>query len=159
MNALFCNPCGCSVQPHHSVPRLGSACPNVGIAPWAAAKGHPWPSAATSASMPRCPLRNTCVRPAWLMGRRDRDQDPKQSKSGGTSGIFIAELPLSRASSLPHGFAGVHSICTQHKKPVGASLLAMRPARSTSSSTVTSPSRASPLPQEKRGPHQEPGRL
>ncbi|VII89569.1 hypothetical protein, partial [Pseudomonas sp. FG-3G] len=28
-----------------------------------------WPSAATSASMPRCPLRNTCVRPAWLTGR------------------------------------------------------------------------------------------
>ncbi|VII90071.1 hypothetical protein, partial [Pseudomonas sp. FG-3G] len=28
-----------------------------------------WPSAATSASMPRCPLRNTYVRPAWLTGR------------------------------------------------------------------------------------------
>ena len=29
---------------HHSVPRLGSACLNEGIAPWAAAKGHPWAS-------------------------------------------------------------------------------------------------------------------
>ena len=57
---------------HHSVPRLGSACPNAGIAPWAAAKGHPWPSAANPASMPGCPLRNACVRPAWLMGRRDQ---------------------------------------------------------------------------------------
>nr|WP_086006144.1 nucleoid-structuring protein H-NS [Pseudomonas brassicacearum] len=27
------------------VPRLGSACLNEGIAPWAAAKGHPWPTA------------------------------------------------------------------------------------------------------------------
>ena len=29
--------------PLHSVPRLGSACPNEGIDPWAAATGHPWP--------------------------------------------------------------------------------------------------------------------
>ena len=29
----------------------------------AAAIGHPWPGAATAASMPRCPLRNTCVWP------------------------------------------------------------------------------------------------
>jgi hypothetical protein len=28
-----------------------------------AAIGHPWPGAATAASLPRCPLRNTCVRP------------------------------------------------------------------------------------------------
>ncbi len=61
-----------SALPHHSAPRLGSVCPHSGIAPWAAAKGHPWPSAATSASMPRCPLRNACVRPSWLTGRRDQ---------------------------------------------------------------------------------------
>ncbi len=30
---------------------------------------HSGPSAATSASMPRCPLHNACVRPAWLTGR------------------------------------------------------------------------------------------
>ncbi|SED75245.1 hypothetical protein SAMN04490188_1362 [Pseudomonas kilonensis] len=41
-----------TLLPHHSVPRLGSACLNEGIAPWAAAKGHPWPSAANPASMP-----------------------------------------------------------------------------------------------------------
>jgi hypothetical protein len=58
-----------ALLPHHLVPRLGSACPHSGIAPWAAAKGHPWPSAANPASMPGCPLRNACVRPSWLMGR------------------------------------------------------------------------------------------
>ncbi len=58
-----------TLLPHHSVPRLGSACLNEGIAPWAAAKGHPWPSAANPASMPGCPLRNTFVQPSWLMGR------------------------------------------------------------------------------------------
>jgi hypothetical protein len=36
--------------PHHSVPRLGSACRIEGIAPWVAAMGHPWPSAAKPAS-------------------------------------------------------------------------------------------------------------
>ena len=61
-----------ALLPHHSVSRLGSACLNEGIAPWAAAKGHPWPSAANPAFMPGCPLRNTFVQPAWLMGRRDQ---------------------------------------------------------------------------------------
>ncbi len=46
-----------------------------------------------------------------------------------------------------------------HRTSVGASLLAKRPAHPTSSSTVTPPSRAGSLPQEKRGPHQESGRL
>ena len=36
--------------PHHSAPRLGSVCPNEGLNPWAAAMGHPWPSAANPAS-------------------------------------------------------------------------------------------------------------
>ncbi len=61
-----------ALVPHHSVPRLGSACLNEGITPWAAAKGHPWPSAANPASVPGCPLRNTFVQPAWLTGRRDQ---------------------------------------------------------------------------------------
>ncbi|OZO01006.1 hypothetical protein B7453_29170, partial [Pseudomonas sp. IB20] len=37
-------------SPHHSVPRLGSACPHSGFGPWAAAMGHPWPIAAKPAS-------------------------------------------------------------------------------------------------------------
>ena len=44
--------------------RQGSDFPHSGIAPWAAAMGHPWPGAANPASMPGCPLRNTCARPA-----------------------------------------------------------------------------------------------
>ncbi len=84
--------------PHHLVPRLGSACLNEGIAPWAAAKGHPWPSAAIPASMPGCPLHNACVRPSWLTGRRD--QRPRR-------GGLTADLVLGDRVS-----------------PVGASLLA-----------------------------------
>ncbi len=37
-------------SPHHTAPRLGSVCPNAGFAAWAAAMGHPWPSAANPAS-------------------------------------------------------------------------------------------------------------
>ncbi len=61
--------------------RLGV--PSPGIAPWAAAKGHPWPSAAIPASMPGCPLRNACVRPAWFNGApRSRSRSKaKQSKA------------------------------------------------------------------------------
>ncbi len=39
-----------TLLPHHSAPRLGSVCPNEGLNPWAAAMGHPWPSAANPAS-------------------------------------------------------------------------------------------------------------
>ncbi len=67
--------------PHHSAPRLGSVCPHSGIAPWAAAKGHPWPSAAIPASMPGCPLRNACVRPAWFNGALRSRSKAKQSKA------------------------------------------------------------------------------
>ena len=44
-----------------------------------AAIGHPWPGAATAASLPRCPLRNTCVRPLGK-GRTDQDQKQKQKQ-------------------------------------------------------------------------------
>ena len=36
--------------PHHSAPRSGSVCPHAGFGAWAAAMGHPWPSAANPAS-------------------------------------------------------------------------------------------------------------
>ncbi|SDT90221.1 hypothetical protein SAMN05216237_0050 [Pseudomonas yamanorum] len=39
-----------TLLPHHSAPRLGSVCPHSGFGPWAAAMGHPWPSAANLAS-------------------------------------------------------------------------------------------------------------
>ncbi|SDO77468.1 hypothetical protein SAMN04490208_4906 [Pseudomonas poae] len=38
------------LSPHHSAPRSGSVCPHAGLNPWAAAMGHPWPSAANPAS-------------------------------------------------------------------------------------------------------------
>jgi len=41
--------------PHHSAPRLGSVYPTADLEPWAAAKGHPWPSSANPASMPANP--------------------------------------------------------------------------------------------------------
>lgn len=47
----------------------------------------------------------------------------------------------------PTGLSGVRSICGYPKNIVGASLLAMRPAHSTSVSPDRPPSRASPLPQ------------
>ena len=111
-----------ALLPHHSVPRLGSACPNAGIAPWAAAKGHPWPSAAIPASMPGCPLHNTCVRPVWLTGRRD--QRPPR-------GGLIADLVLDG----------------ERVSPVGASLLAKAMSLSMKMLNGLAPSRASSLPQ------------
>ena len=36
--------------PHHSAPRCRSVYPTADLEPWAAAKGHPWPSAANPAS-------------------------------------------------------------------------------------------------------------
>ena len=50
-----------ALLPHHSVPRLGSACPHSGIAPWVAAMGHPWPNAAKPAS---CRFTH-CAMPAF----------------------------------------------------------------------------------------------
>ncbi|SSB99638.1 hypothetical protein SAMN04488697_11982 [Pseudomonas sp. 43mfcvi1.1] len=157
--------------PHHSVPRLGSACPHSGIAPWTAAKGHPWPSAAIPASMPGCPLRNACVRPAWFNGAsrsrsrsrsrsKAKQSKAKQSKAKpdrDTSSIFVAEPPLSRADSLPHGL-WVLTTSAHDTKLVGAGLLAKASAHPTSPQIDPPLSRASPLPQEKRDPP-KPGRL
>ena len=69
-------------MPHHSVPRLGSACPHSGPVPRAAATGHPWPGAAKSASLPIYPLHRAYLRPSWLTGPADQNQ--KQIKIKGT---------------------------------------------------------------------------
>ncbi|VVO46530.1 hypothetical protein PS880_00068 [Pseudomonas fluorescens] len=45
-----------------------------------AAIGHPWPGAATAASMPRCPLRNACVRP---LGKGQKIKIKIKSRSNG----------------------------------------------------------------------------
>ncbi|SDB02325.1 hypothetical protein SAMN03159382_00281 [Pseudomonas sp. NFACC23-1] len=120
-----------ALLPHHSVPRLGSACLNEGIAPWAAAKGHPWPSAANPASMPGCPLHNACVRPSWLTGRprstsatRRPDSRPGSwwdrvspvgagllAKAVDQFAVMLNVPASSRASSLPQRGCGVHKVC------------------------------------------------
>ena len=73
--------------PHHSVPRLGSACLHSGTAPRAAATGHPWPGAAKSASLPIYPLHRAYLRPSWLTGPADQDQ--KQEHSGLPAGLSV----------------------------------------------------------------------
>jgi hypothetical protein len=92
--------------------------------------------------MPGCPLRNACVRPAWFNGA-------SRSKSKATAGQMPASMWLShcyreQARSHIGSLADTKSMCTA--KPVGASLLAMRPAHPTSSSAVKPPSRARSLP-------------
>ncbi|KJR42668.1 hypothetical protein MCHI_001436 [Candidatus Magnetoovum chiemensis] len=53
-----------SALPRLSAPRLGSAFPHSGIAPRAAAMGHPWPSAAKPAS---CRFTRSAI-PAFGLG-------------------------------------------------------------------------------------------
>ncbi len=62
--------------PHHSVPRLGSACPHSGPIPRAAATGHPWPGAAKSAP---CRFTRSTVPLAAIVVNGAADQNQKQS--------------------------------------------------------------------------------
>ncbi len=96
--------------PHHSAPRLGSVCPLSGLNPWAAAMGHPWPSAANPAS---CRVTHG-FKPAFgqrgLTGRlRSRSKARSRSRAarfaswlrlGATE--LCRYLWLSGASPLPH---------------------------------------------------------
>jgi hypothetical protein len=71
-----------TLLPHHSAPRLGSVCPHSGFGPWAAAMGHPWPSAANPAS---CRVTHA-PKPAFgqrgLTGRpRSRSRSKSRSKA------------------------------------------------------------------------------
>ncbi|OXR31063.1 hypothetical protein PSJE_24170 [Pseudomonas jessenii] len=59
---------------------------------------------------------------------------------------MLPDTPPSRASSLPQGIEGARNAGVT-TKTVGASLLAMRSAHSTSMLPDTPPSRASSLPQ------------
>ena len=114
-----------TLLPHHSAPRLGSVCPHSGIAPRVAAMGHPWPSAAKPASLPVSPLRNACVRPAWLTGRPGSKSKPR--RPSGRPGFQAGALRLfGRAHTL-------HLRCS----PVGASLLAKASCQSTSMLNVS----------------------
>ena len=78
-----------TLLPHHSAPRLGSVCPHSGFGPWAAAMGHPWPSAANLAS---CQVTHA-PKPAFgqrgLTGRlRSRSKAKAQRPTGGVALLF-----------------------------------------------------------------------
>jgi hypothetical protein len=139
-----------TLLPHHSAPRLGSVCLNEGIAPWAAAKGHPWPSAANPASMPGCPLHNASVQPAWLTGRPRSTSTARRPYSRPDSwwdrvspvgaGLLtqavsqsmkmLGVLAFSRTSPLPQWFCVGYKFVLTERSNVGASLLAMTASNS-----------------------------
>ena len=96
------------------MPRLGSACPNPGIAPWARREG---PSMAQRgylgihAEVPTAQyLRSASVVNGASRSRSRSRSRSKAKQERGTSSNYVAEPPLSRASSLPHGGCG----CSQH---------------------------------------------
>ncbi|MCP1479054.1 hypothetical protein J2Y88_001365 [Pseudomonas chlororaphis] len=63
-----------------------------------AATGHPWPGAASAASLPRYPLRNACVRPLGK-GRVDQGQDQKPKPSAFYALLVAAAAGCDRARS------------------------------------------------------------
>src|SRR5471032_274486 len=90
---------------HHSVPRLGSACPHSGTLARVAATGHPWPGAAKSASLPIYPLHRAYLRPSWLTGPADQDQKHAASLAldscyGWGGSAFLWELACLRCRQL-----------------------------------------------------------
>ncbi len=116
-----------ALLPHHSVPRLGSACPQSGIAPWAR---RDRPSMAVS-RLPRHPCRGAhCAIPACghrgLTGRL-RSRSKARSK---------AEQQQCQSAKLP--------------SPVGAGLPAMTVYQSINLLADLPPSQASQLPQGDR---------
>ncbi len=86
-------------SPHHSAPRLGSVCPNAGFAAWAAAMGHPWPSAANPAS---CRVTHA-AKPAF--GQR------------GLTGRFQIKSRARRPYSRPGGAIGLGDECGGRHAP------------------------------------------
>ncbi|AZE90550.1 Threonine synthase [Pseudomonas orientalis] len=116
-----------TLLPHHSAPRFGSVCPLSGLNPWAAAMGHPWPSAANPASCRvahefkpafgqrgltgRLRSRSRATRCAsWLgLGATELCRQPRTKcgrglapDSGGSAINVFTVTPLSGASPLPH---------------------------------------------------------
>ncbi|AZD08249.1 outer membrane protein AlgE [Pseudomonas chlororaphis] len=63
-----------------------------------AATGHPWPGAASAASLPRYPLRNACVRPLGK-GQVDQGQDQKPKPSAFYALLVAAAAGCDRARS------------------------------------------------------------
>ena len=70
--------------------------------------------------MPRCPLRNACVRPAWFNGAfRSRSRSEARTRARAraidTCQHYLSEPPLSRASSLPQLIFSRHKTHVHHK--------------------------------------------
>ena len=118
-----------TLLPHHSVPRLGSACLLSGIAPWAAAMGHPWPSAAKPASC-----------------RFTHGPMPAFGQRGLTGRLRSKSKADQEHSGLPAGLSGVKQRQNQKRarSTVGAGLPAMQATRSFRNTEVM-PSQASQL--------------
>ncbi len=97
-----------TLLPHHSAPRLGSVCPNAGLNPWAAAMGHPWPSAANPAS---CRVAHG-FKPAFgqrgLTGRlgskADQDQERLASHRGYGWRYRVVWIPMAIGGKPPPTF-------------------------------------------------------
>src|SRR5476651_2371898 len=106
-------------SPHHSVPRLGSACRNEGPIPRAAATARPWPVAAKSASLPIYPLHRAYLWPSWLTGPADQ----KQRRSSVGAGLPAKNLRTPRSFRLPTSsltsFASKLAPTNHSSRPVG----------------------------------------
>ena len=117
-------------SPHHSVPRLGSACPHSGLNPWAAAMGHPWPSAANPAS---CRVAHG-FKPAFgqrgLTGRlRSKAKSKAEQKQvniylmcgdqtvgGGLPPMAVGQSQMCLLT-LPHREQAPSHICNEYRQP------------------------------------------
>ncbi len=85
------------LSPHHSAPRLGSVCPNTGLNPWAAAMGHPWPSAANPAS---CRVAHG-FKPAFgQRGFTGRLRSQAKSKASSKADVLFCGSGLARDGGL-----------------------------------------------------------
>ena len=76
-------------SPHHSAPRPGSVCPNAGFAAWAAAMGHPWPSAANPAS---CRVTHAAKPAFGQRGLTGRFQIKSRARRPYSRPVFEGEL-------------------------------------------------------------------
>ncbi len=142
-----------ALMPHHLAPRLGSVCPHSGIAPWARREGpsmaqRGYPGIHAGMPTPQCLRSASVVNGAPRSTSSPRRPDSRPGSPGRTPirsvgaklardeaskpNIHVTEPPPSRASSLPYSIFSGHKIHIQHRPPVGASLLAMRPANPTS---------------------------
>ena len=82
--------------------------------------GHPWPGAANPASMPGCPLRNTCARPATsrnLCRPYVLRRSPESKKQGAIQEVSDAKN-LQRRFAFCFGFS-CRDFHRRHKMRVG----------------------------------------